>query len=191
VKPHLASWGVSEVWALCSEQVGLSHNSIELFLADLTVSVAVSLVDHLLNLVVGHILAEFFGDALEILKGDLVCVVVVEQAESLRHLLLGVSFSHLGGHHVAELVVVNDARAVFIDVLDHLLNFCGLWFEAECSHSDFELLLVDVAAAISVEEVEGLLDLLSLLFSELSRFLGALDGGLLVGLLVVRSLAIE
>ena len=51
--------------------------------------------------------------------------------------------------------------------------------------------MVDVAAAISVEEVEGLLDLLSLLFSELSRFLGALDGGLLVGLLVVRSLPME
>ncbi len=100
---------MSEVWALCSEKVGLSHDSVEFFLTDLAITVAVSLVDHLLNLIVGHILAELLGNALEVLKRDLVCVVVVKEAESLGHLLLGVTFGHLGGHHVAELVVVDDA----------------------------------------------------------------------------------
>ena len=51
--------------------------------------------------------------------------------------------------------------------------------------------MVNVSAAVSIEEIESLLNLLSLLFSELSRFLRTLDGGLLVGLLVVGSLPRE
>ena len=53
------------------EERGLLHDTEELLLAHLTVAVAVSLVDHLLELLVRHVLAELFRHALEVLEGDL------------------------------------------------------------------------------------------------------------------------
>ena len=46
----------------CLVQAGLLHDAEELLLADLAVAVAVGLVDHLLELLVGHVLAELLGD---------------------------------------------------------------------------------------------------------------------------------
>ena len=46
------------------------------------------------------------------------CAVVVEQAEGLLNLLLAVALAHLGGHHAQELVEVDGAAAVLIDVGD-------------------------------------------------------------------------
>ena len=63
-----------------SEEVGLTHNAHELVFVDLTIAIAVSLVDHFLNLFVGHVLSEFLGDASQIMEGDFACVVVVEKA---------------------------------------------------------------------------------------------------------------
>ena len=82
-----------------------------------------------------------------------------------------------------ELVVVDDAGAVGVNVLDHLLDLFALGLEAEGAHGDLEFLLVDVARAICVEQVEGLLDLLLLLLSNVSSLLGALESLLLVGCL--------
>ena len=175
--------------ALSSEKVCFSHDSVELIFADLAITIAVGLIDHLLNFVVSHVFSELLGNALQVLERDFACLIIVEEAESLHHLLFGVALSHLGGHHIQEFVVVDDARAVLVDVSDHLLDLFALGLEAEGTHSDLQFLLVDVAAAVGVEEVEGLLDLLLLLLSKLSRLLGALNRGLLVGLLVVRSLS--
>ena len=66
------------------EQGGLLHDAEELLLGDLAVTVAVSLIDHLLELLVGHVLTELLSDALEVLEGDLASLVVVEEAEGLR-----------------------------------------------------------------------------------------------------------
>ena len=51
------------------------------------VGLARTLIDHLLQLLVGHILAELLGDALEVLERDLAGLVVVEEAEGLQDLL--------------------------------------------------------------------------------------------------------
>ena len=40
-----------------SEEVGLTHDAHELVLRDLTITVAISLLDHLLDLIVCHVLA--------------------------------------------------------------------------------------------------------------------------------------
>ena len=40
-----------------SEEVGLTHDAHELVLRDLTITVAISLLDHLLALIVSHVLA--------------------------------------------------------------------------------------------------------------------------------------
>ena len=41
---------------VCSEEVGLAHDTHELILGDLTIAIAVGLFDHLLDLIVSHVL---------------------------------------------------------------------------------------------------------------------------------------
>merc|ERR1719387_3219149 len=107
-----------------SEKVGLLHDAQKLLLIDLAIAIAVCLIDHLLELLVCHSLAEFLRNSLQILERDLPGLVVI--------------------------------------VRDHLLDLLLLGLETERTHGDLELLRVDVAAAVGVEEVEGLLDLLLL-----------------------------
>ena len=74
-----------------SEEVGLFHDADEVLLADLAGAAAVGLVDHLLQLLLGHGLAQLAGHALEVLEADLARVVVVEELEGADDLLLGVA----------------------------------------------------------------------------------------------------
>ena len=92
-----------------SEKIGLFHDTHELLFSDLAITVSVGFVDHLLNLVVSHVLAELFGDSLQILEGNLAGLVVVEKTEGLQHLLARVALSHLLSHHVQELREVDVA----------------------------------------------------------------------------------
>ena len=66
-----------------SEKVSLLHDSHELFLANFAITVSVSLIDHLLNLVICHIFAEFLGNALEVLEANFSGLVIVKQPEGL------------------------------------------------------------------------------------------------------------
>merc|ERR1719217_1795801 len=77
-------------------------------------------------------------------------------------------------HHLQEFLVLDRPAAIVIDVRDHLLDLLLLRFETQSAHRNFELLGVDGATAVGVEEVEGLLDLLLLLLSELLLLLPAL-----------------
>ena len=88
------------------------------------------------------------------------------QLEHLEDLLLGVLLAHLAGHHLEELGELNGARAVGVNVGDHLLELLLLDLEAEGAHGGLELAVVNVAGVISIEEVEGLADLLDLLLGE-------------------------
>ena len=51
-----------------SEKVGFLHNSHEFLFANFSISISVSLVYHLLDLVVSHIFTEFFGHTLQVLE---------------------------------------------------------------------------------------------------------------------------
>ena len=175
---HRRGIGKSEL----SEEVGLAHDSHELFLRDLAVTVTVGFVDHLLNFFVGHVLAELLGDSFQVFERDFACLIIVEKTERLHHFFTRVALSHFLGHHVEELGEVNHARTVLINVSNHFLDLLTLGLEAESAHSDLQFFLVNVATAISVEEVEGLLDFLLLLLGKLSSFLGASKSGFLVGL---------
>ena len=48
---------------LCSEEVCLAHDTHELVLADLTIAITICFFDHLLDLVVCHVLTELLGDS--------------------------------------------------------------------------------------------------------------------------------
>merc|ERR1712187_293909 len=78
-----------------SEQVGFLHDAEEFFLVHFAVAVTISFVDHLLKLFVGHALAEFLGDTLQVLERDLSSFVVIEQTESFKDLVLRVPVQNL------------------------------------------------------------------------------------------------
>lgn len=105
-----------------SVKAGFLHDTQELLLVHLTVSIPVGLVNHLLHkrrrrylagsvqrreelnhacgfapaylqLVVCEVLPQLFGHPLQVLKGDLACLIVIEQAESLQDFFFGVLLS--------------------------------------------------------------------------------------------------
>merc|ERR1719387_846554 len=142
-----------------SEKVGLLHDAQKLLLIYLAIAIAVCLIDHLLELLVCHSLAEFLRNSLQILERDLPSLVVIEEPERLQNFVLRVAVQNLVRHHLQKLLVLDRAAAIVVNVRDHLLDLLLLGLETERTHGDLELLRVDVAAAVGVEEVEGLLDL--------------------------------
>lgn len=144
----------------------LGHDVIEVIHRHNLVVVGVSSLDHLLQFLVGHGLAELAGHAAEVLEGDSVGAIVVEQLEHLVDVLTGILVAHAGRHHVQELLEVNVARFVLVQVGDHLVDGLVLGLEAQALHGRAELLGVDGAGTVSVEKVEGFLDLLNLVLGE-------------------------
>ena len=174
--------GLNEHLICCaqsSEEVGLTHDAHELLFRDFAISIAVCFFDHFCDLIIGHILAKLFGNSLEISEGDFACLIIIEETECFEHFFAWVSLSHLLSHHVEELWIVNDTGAVLVNISDHLLDFLAFWLEAKGTHCYFKFFLVDVARAISVEQVEGFFDLLLLFFGDVSSLLGALESLLL------------
>merc|ERR1719272_1778898 len=106
-----------------SEQIRLLHDAKELLLVDLSIAVAICFVNHLLELLVRHALTKLLRDALQVLERDLAGLVVVEKAERLQDLILRVAVQDLVRHHLEELLVLDRATAVVIDIRDHLLDF--------------------------------------------------------------------
>merc|ERR1711976_381614 len=115
----------------CLRESTALHDAEELVLVDLAITITVGLVNHLLELLIGHVLAELLCDTLEVLEGDLASLIVVEETEHLDDLLAGVAVTHASGHHVEELVEVDGAGAVFVDVVDHATDLVLLGVEAE------------------------------------------------------------
>merc|ERR1711862_612394 len=122
-----------------SEEVGLLHDAKELLLVHLAVAIAICLIDHLLQLLIGHSLTKLLRDALQVLKGYLPSLVVVEQAEGFQDFILRVTVQDLVCHHLKEFFVANCAAAVVIDIRDHLLNLLLLRLETERAHSYLQL----------------------------------------------------
>merc|ERR1712227_1144703 len=123
----------------CLREATALHDAEELLLVDLAIAVTVGLVNHLLQLLIGHVLTELLGHTLEVLEGDLAGLVIVEETEHLDDLLAGVAVTHASSHHVEELVEVDGAGAILINVVDHAADLVLLSIEAECAHGDLEL----------------------------------------------------
>merc|ERR1719183_2668062 len=149
----------------------LLHDAVELVAVDLAIAITVSLVDHVLELLIIDVLAQLLSNASEVAEGDLVGGVVVEQLEHLLDVLAGVLLAHLARHHLEELVELDGAVAIVVNVGDHLLELLVLDLEAESAHSSLELADIDGTRCIVVEEAECLADLLHLLVGESSPLL--------------------
>jgi hypothetical protein len=110
-----------------------------------SVTILVSLSDHLVDLVVGELLADAGHDVSKLSGGDEAVVVAVEDLESLADLLLGVGVLHLARHHGEELGKVNGAVVVGIDLVDHVLQLRLGGVLAERAHHSAELLSGDLS----------------------------------------------
>merc|ERR1712046_517014 len=157
-----------------SEEVCLLHDPKELFLVDLAVAVTVCLVNHLLELLICNPFTKLLRKALQVLEGDLSCLVVIEKTECLQDFVLWVPVQNLVRHHLQELLVLDRPAAIVIDVRDHPLDLLFLRFESQGAHRDLQLFGVDGATAVGIKEVERLLDLLLLLLGEFLLLLPAL-----------------
>merc|ERR1719498_265272 len=150
-----------------SEKICLLHDSKKLLFVHFAISITVCLVDHFLQLLVGHALAELLGDSLQVLERNLAGLVIVEQAESFQDLVFGIAVQDLMCHHLQELLVVNGAGAIIVDICNHLLDLFLLGLKAKRTHGNLQLLGIDGSRAVCVEKIEGLFDFLLLLLGEL------------------------
>ena len=93
------------------------------FVVDLTVTIDISLADHLVDLLVGELLAQIGHDVTQLSRRYEAVAVLVEDAERFADLLFGVRVLHLARHHRQELWKVDGAVAVCV-YLVYLFNFC-------------------------------------------------------------------
>ena len=109
-----------------------------------------------LQLLLAHHLPNLLRHPPQILQADLPRLIVVKQSKRLEYLLFAVSLAHLLRHHVEELGEVDLARAVAVDVADHLLQLLLLGLEAQRAHGHLQLLRVDLLTAVRVEQIKRL-----------------------------------
>lgn len=128
-----------------SEEVGLFHNPNELLLIDLPVPVAIGLIDHLLQLLISHGLAQFSGNSLQIFEGNLASAVIVEESEGLEDLLSGVSLRNLASHEFHEVGELDHSLSLTVDLSNHLFHFFLFWLKTKSSHGDLQFLSIDVS----------------------------------------------
>ena len=120
-----------------------------------------------MQLVIAQVLAEFAGDATQVSERDAACAILIEQLERLDDLLNWVTLTNLCCHDFEEVRVLDLTGAITIVIAHNCQYLLFLDVEAEGTHGDLKLMIVDSASLISVEEFEGFFDLLSLLIGQL------------------------
>jgi len=153
---------------VCSSGANLRrhHHLNELLVVDLTITIDISLTNHLIDLIIGELLAEVRHDVTELSSGDVTVAILVEDLESLLDFLLRVCVLHLASHHGQELSEVDRAVTIGVDLIDHILQLSLGGVLTERSHHGTELLCGDVAIIVLVEKRERFLELNDLLLRE-------------------------
>lgn len=125
----------------------------------MAITMAVRPLNHLLELAILHRLSQLLGHPPQTLKSDVAAVLLVEELEDLADILLGVPITHPRGHQVQEFPELDGARVVGVEVVDHLVNGLVAGLQAQSVHGIFQFLGVDGTTLVSIEEIEGFLDL--------------------------------
>ena len=94
----------------------------ELLVVDLAITIDVSLADHLIDLLVGHVLSEIEHDVLQLSSGDKTVPISVEYLKCVQNLLFGVPILGFLRHHGDELGEIDGAVPVHIDHSDHVVE---------------------------------------------------------------------
>ena len=83
------------------------HHADELLVVNVTVTIDVSLTDHLIDLFVGQLLTKICHDVTQLGRRDQPVAITIEDFEGLDQLLLSVRILHLAGHEGEELREIN------------------------------------------------------------------------------------
>lgn len=95
------SWSVVSVWR-CGVQAKAYGANVLTLVIDLTVAVDVGLADHLVDLLVGELLAEVGHDVAQLSRRYEPVAVLVEDTECFADFLLAIRVLHFAGHHRQE-----------------------------------------------------------------------------------------
>lgn len=125
----------------------------ELLKVDLEVAVLVGHLDHLVGLLLGDGLADGVHDVDELVGADLLVAVAVKDVERLSDELLLAGHAH----HLAELVKVDLAAVVLVDVGHHVLDLLVAHGLPELLEDALDLGDGDGAVLVGVEHLESLL----------------------------------
>jgi hypothetical protein len=130
---------IHSTWTQISK-VGSSCENLGKLLLGYCVALIASIgfTDHQFELIVGHCLAQFHRDVLQVLECDQLLVVTGEQLVSPLNFFLRLLFVHLGSHNLQELCVVDGVGVLLVllfgvDVWNQLFNFILFGFKAEGS----------------------------------------------------------
>jgi len=162
-----------------AHELGLVHSSILVSL--------VGLVDHLLQLFVSHLLAQFVGNSSKIFKSD-VGFLLGEQNEGLLQFRVSIALRHFHSHDLFEVIVVDGNQAFLVLLiraisvlrtvvksLDQPLDFLGSRLKSKGAKSYFKILVSYGLLLFIVEEIEGFLNVGFLLLGELSALASCLS----------------
>ena len=120
-----------------------------------------------MQFLVRHRLVQLCRHSLEVVETNLLIAVLVKKLEGFVQRVLLVRLPHFLHHDGQELVEVNRARAVLVEVGNELRDVLLAGLEAECAQGDLELFGLDSATSAGVEEVKGVFNLLLLRLGQL------------------------
>lgn len=103
------------------------------------------------------------------MKGYETNIIVIVYPEHFLQFLLLVPVLDLLGHQRRELIFIYGTRAILVHLRHHLLYLFSFQEDAQCLQGILELVNIDTAGLILIEEREGVLDLVDLLLRK--RFL--------------------
>jgi hypothetical protein len=130
------------------------HDGLELLEVNLSITVRVSLLQHLVNVLLGERLAEGDHDRTELFPRNSAGAVAVKDLESLAQFRVGVSSRAFAGHHGEELFKVNGAAVIGIDLVKHILQLILGRVQAEGLHDCAEFHDSDLAYAVKKKTTE-------------------------------------
>lgn len=109
---------------------------------------------HLRDLLIIHRLAQFLADPLHLLEVYHPCLIGVVEVEDLQQAFLAAGIAQLAVDDLEE-VVERDGLALGLQVQNHLEDRLVPFVKPEFLQDLLDLLWVDAASALLVEEVEG------------------------------------
>jgi hypothetical protein len=137
---------ISLLYKACiSKKIGLFHDSNEFLFVNLSVSISVSLVNHLLKLFISHSFSQLSCYSLQIFKRNLSSIVVIEKSKSLKYFFSWISLCNFSSHQFHKISKLDDSFSLSVNFCNHFLDFFLLRLKSKCSHSNFKFFGINIS----------------------------------------------
>lgn len=126
-------------------------DGIELLLRDKTIMVSVGSVDELLQLLFGHVFAEFLSNSSEVFDGDESGALIIEEGKNLVDVGSGVLIIDSFGHEGNPLSEIDGSASVGVKVGKHLENGSVFGLKSQRGHGCLKLYISRKVPLISTD----------------------------------------